>query len=77
MFTQRRHKCAALFRNTKKNYYDNLDKKGNFGRLQNLTFLIMKIKTFNEHGELIKSEAKSADALNNSFSNRVKKLKNS
>ena len=84
MYTQQRNKCIALLRNTKKNYYENLDEKEvtdnkKFLRTIKPYLSDKSVKSdkihLNENGNLIKGESETAEVLNNFFSNIVKKLK--
>ena len=84
MYTQQRNKCVALLRNTKKNYCENIDEKEvtdneNFWRTIKPYLSDKSVKSdkihLNENGNLIKGEPETAEALNNFFSNIVKKLK--
>ena len=84
LYTQQRNKCVSLLRKTKMNYYGNLNEKD---ITENKKFW-KTVKPFlsdksinsdkihlNENGELINSESKTAEVLNEFFSNIVKNLK--
>ena len=84
LYTQQRNKCVALLRNTKNNYYENLDEKEvtdnkKFWRTIKLYLSDMSVKCdkihLNENENLIKGESETAEVLNNFFSNIIKKLK--
>ena len=84
LYTQQRNQCVALLRNTKKNYYENIDEKEvtdnkNFWRTIKLYLSDKFVKSdkihLNENGNLIRGEFETAEVLNNFFSNIVKKLK--
>ena len=84
MYTQQRNKCVVLLRNTKKNYYENLDEKEvtdnkKFWRTIKPYLSDKSVKSdkihLNENGNLIKGESETVEVLNNFFSNIVKKLK--
>ena len=84
LYTQQRNKCVFLLRKTKMNYYGNLNEKD---IVDNKKFWKI-IKPFvsdksinndkihlNENGESINSKTKTAEVLNEFFSNIVKNLK--
>ena len=81
LYTQQRNKCVSLLRKTKINYYGNLNKKD---MTDNKKFW-KTVKPFlsdksinsdkihlNENGKLINSKTKTAEVLNEFFSNMVK-----
>ena len=84
LYTQQRNKCVSLLRKTKMNYYGNLNEKDitdnkKFWKtvkpfLSDKSINSDKIH-LNENGELINSESKTAEVLNEFFSNIVKNLK--
>ena len=84
LYTQKRNKCASLLRKTKINYYGNLDEKDitDNKKIWKTAKLLLSDKSinsdkayFNENGELINSEPKTAEVLNEFFSSIVKNLK--
>ena len=84
LHTQQRNKCVSLLRKTKINYYGNLNEKDitdnkKFWKtvkpfLSDKSINSDKIH-LNENGELINSKTKTAEVLNEFFSNIVKNLK--
>ena len=84
LYTQQRNKCVSLLRKTKMNYYGNLNEKDitdnkKFWKtvkpfLSDKSINSDKIH-LNENGELINSKTKTAEVLNEFFSNIVKNLK--
>ena len=84
LYTQQRNKCFSLLRKTKINYYGNLNEKDitdnkNFWKivkpfLSDKSINIDKIHP-NENGELTNSKTKTAEVMNEVFSNIVKNLK--
>ena len=73
LYTQQRNKCVALLRNTKKNYYENLDEKEvtdnkKFWRTIKPYLPDKSVKSdkihLNENGNLITGESETAEVLN-------------
>ena len=84
LYTPQRNKCVSLLRKTKINYYGNLDQKDitdnkKFWKTVKPLLSDKSINSdkihLNENGELINSESKTAEVLNEFFSNIVKNLK--
>ena len=84
LYTQQRNKSVSLLRKTKMNYYGNLNEKD----ITDHKIFWKTVKSFlsdksinsdkihlNENGELINSKTKTAEVLNEFFSNIVKILK--
>ena len=83
-YTQQRNKCVSLLRKTKINYYENLDEKDitDNKKFWKAVKPLLSDKSINgdkihlsENGELINSESKTVEVLNEFFSNIVKNLK--
>ena len=82
-YTKQRNFCVSLFRKTKKQYYQNLNEKTVADNklfwktvkpfLSDKVSGIYKIHLI-ENNELIKSDSKTAETLNNFFSNIVQNL---
>ena len=86
LYTQQRNKCVALLRNTKKNYYENIVEKEvtdnkKFWRTIKPYLSDKSVKSekihLNENGNVMRRESKTAEVLNNLFSDIVKNVKNS
>ena len=84
LYTQQSIKCVSLLRKTKINYYENLDEKQikdnkKFWKTVKPLLSDKSINSdkihLNENGELINSESKTVEVLNEFFSNIVKNLK--
>ena len=84
LHTQQRNKCVSLLRKTKMNYYGNLNEKDVIDnkKFWNTVKPFLSDKSINsdefhlnENGELINSKPKTAEVLNELFSNIVKNLK--
>ena len=84
LYTQQRNKCVSLLRKTKMNYYGNLNEKDitDNKKFWKTVMPFLSDKSINsdkihlnENGELINSKTKTAEVLNEFFSNIVKNLK--